>query len=554
MSLFNTVLQLTAHPAAQPFLQRLLGGDPEERRRRQMAELRQALQETLGTLGPPTALAAASAPITTTTHAASGPAPSTDAAASLPALAPIRDQMLQISAALKESLRFAREDGLTHPEVQKRLADTQEWAVDLERFQLRPEALTAMPPAARAQAEALLVPLRRLRQQIGEARDVGDLTEASALAGQLASYVQVATAVGGMPGVRLSPPPTPPSAAPADAYSQYAPDMTVDTSCLACTRSHLAGVQGALERAAQEAATKGWADPAVQDRLAMAQEELTALLTYDLTPDQIAKSPPADQAVVQPLVPGVQQLLSQLRAAQSPQDVAQAAAQARALRQQLTGARPPFTALARAPVPTTEGTARVTGSRSWLTAVDPSTEQVATVAPPLAIPTAFDRLAAALEARGVPVRIRQLPATDTAIIEGLYAPDTNSIQLAPFALAKDPYAVQTLIHEAAHALLHGPSCLPHPPADHRGPEQQAEDAVVVTMVDAGLPLETREGTVIEPGARRIDWATLTQELGPAAAENLRWASQWMTQAMHGTLPPDQVTAPCPHPQEEVSHA
>jgi len=246
--------------------------------------------------------------------------------------------LVAISGSLKESLRFAREDGLDHPEVQRRLADSQQWAVELERFHLRPETLTTLPPTERQQAEALLPVLRRLRQQIGEARSVDALTAASALAGRLATQAQVVAAVSGQPGVRVALPPPPPDDTPTGAYSRYAPDMSVDTSCLACGRSHLAGIQGALEAAARAAQTPPWTDPAVQDRLVMAQEELAALLAYDWTPAKIAASPPDEQALVRPVAGHAQQLLDQLRQAQTADDLAAAAAQARAMRAQLAPA------------------------------------------------------------------------------------------------------------------------------------------------------------------------------------------------------------------------
>lgn len=537
MSLLDTILRVTAHPAAQPFLQRVLNGDPQEREQRRLAELRQALAESraIGAAGATATLAAGS-----TASVSSSPVPQ-----ALPDLAPVRDQLILISGALKESLRFAREDGLDHPEVQKRLADSQQWAVDLERFQLRPEALARMDPATRRQAEALLVPLRRLRQQLGEAGSVPALTDASAYAGQLASSAQIGAALGTMPPLPAAP------AAP-NVYSQYAPDMTVDTSCLACSRSHFAGVQGALEAAAQEAATKGFGDRDVQERLGMAQEELAALLAYDLTPDQIAKSPPAEQAAVQPIVPAAHALLTRLRNAQSPADLRAAAVEAQTIRQQVAVApatSTTFTSLVTetGPRSTEPGTPRVNPQRAWYTDIDPTATQVRAIAPAFDTRTAFDNLERALEARGVHVRVRQLPATDQSIIEGQYETGTNAVLLAPFVLSKDSYADQTLIHEATHVLLHGSACLPNPPKNHGPQEAQAEAGTIITMTESGLPIETREGTIIPPGSREVDWTLLASEVGQPTADNLRWASQWILDAMRGTLPADRLHEICPIP-------
>lgn len=328
MGLFQTLLQVTAHPAAQPFLQQLLGGDAGTRREREVAELRAAFQEVLrDTPGIAAGTVAGAAVV----DAAVTPSP-TGAAS----LAPVRDQLLRVSGALKESLRFAREDGPQHPEVRQRVQDAQAWIVDLERYQLRPEVLATMPPAVREQAEAMLPAIRRLRQQLGEARSVDDLTETAAWAGRLASHAQIATAVAGVPGTRVAPPPVPPPTP--GAYSQYAPDMAVDTSCLACGRSHLAGIEAALSQAAADARTQGWASPTVQDRLTMAQEELHALLDYDWTPERLARSPAHEQQIVRPLVADAQTLLTTLAQAQTPDAVDAAAQQVRAMRTALAAA------------------------------------------------------------------------------------------------------------------------------------------------------------------------------------------------------------------------
>lgn len=70
------------------------------------------------------------------------------------------------SASLKEALRFAREDGVGHPEVQIRMERTEEAINALERVTLAPERLGKLPPEEAKRARSVLPDLRRVRQDL----------------------------------------------------------------------------------------------------------------------------------------------------------------------------------------------------------------------------------------------------------------------------------------------------------------------------------------------------------------------------------------------------
>lgn len=465
-------------------------------------------------------------------------------------VAAVRDQVVAQAATLKEALRFAREDGIQHPEAQQRVADVQRWAREqvpvLERYELAPERLAQLPPAQRQLWESLLPQIRRLRQSaLNDMGTTEGVTETAALAGSLATALQTASVVASAP--------PPPKGASEGAYSQYAPDMERDTGCIPCANAHLHAVGSVLGKAAEVAEAGSFTDPQVQERLSFAQEELAALFAYDWTPEKIAASPPADKAILDVYAPKLQTLQQQLRQARDAATVRRLADRSRALLAEYDAA----VAARSAPaaefaqwVTATEpaapaGSPRVGGARVWLQHRPTDAEAAALTRPPNTA-EAFDHLQAALEARGVRVRFRAMPATDTHFLEGLYNSANNVITLAPAALSKDSYAVQTEIHEAAHQLLHSPACLPHPPEDHSVQEQQAEDVTVLTMIRAGLPIETREGDVIEPVGHEIDWSALTAEVGAPTATNLRWASDWILAALQGQpLPTIQETCPVP---------
>lgn len=464
-------------------------------------------------------------------------------------VAAVRDQVVAQAATLKEALRFAREDGIQHPEAQQRVADVQRWAREqvpvLERYDLAPERLAQLPPDQQRLWEALLPQIRRVRQAaLNDLGTTEGVTQTAALAGSLATALQTASVVGSVP--------TPPLAVDG-AYSQYAPDMERDTGCIPCANAHLHAVGSVLGKAADVAEAGAFTDPQVQERLSFAQEELAALFAYDWTDEKIAASPPADKAILNEYAPQLQAIHRQLGQARDTATVRQLADQSRALLEQYDAAvaarpksEPVFTQIATPTVPVTAaGSPKVRSERPWLLH-QPDTADVVAITAPANTATAFDRLVQAVGDCGVRVLFRALPATPDYILEGQFDPDTGVIQLNPSALAKDGYALQTLVHEIFHSLVHNRQCLPTPPAEHGREELQTEDGTIVTMLRAGFPLETRDGGVMLPGSREIDLDALHHEWPGRDYDNLLWASDWMIAAMESGQAP--VCQTCPVPQ------
>ncbi len=78
-----------------------------------------------------------------------------------------RSHLSTVSGSLAESLRFAREGGIEHPEVQRRLMLAEDEINIMERVDLAPDALAKSPPMERRLAEEYLPKIRALRQNIG---------------------------------------------------------------------------------------------------------------------------------------------------------------------------------------------------------------------------------------------------------------------------------------------------------------------------------------------------------------------------------------------------
>lgn len=178
----------------------------------------------------------------------------------------LRNRLVDLSARLKEAARFAREDGMHHPEVTRRLERLADEVVVLERFEASPEVTTALPPAERQAIEQVLPGLRRLRQQLSEGlQRPEDLIFAAAEAGRLGRQL--------------------------------------------------------------------YANP----YLHFADEELSALLAYDLSPENLRRSRPEERAAVEPVVHEVQTLHASVRSLSAPARARELARQAEAIRRRLGG-------------------------------------------------------------------------------------------------------------------------------------------------------------------------------------------------------------------------
>lgn len=72
-------------------------------------------------------------------------------------------ELTKIAASLKEALRFARADGMEHPEVQLRLERSEEHVNGLERIRFAPESLQLLDSEMYAKIKQLLPEIREAR-------------------------------------------------------------------------------------------------------------------------------------------------------------------------------------------------------------------------------------------------------------------------------------------------------------------------------------------------------------------------------------------------------
>jgi len=101
-------------------------------------------------------------------------------------LACARAHLAAVSGDLKEALRFAREDGVLHPEVQVRLTTAEEEIVSLERHDWTPEKIIASPPEHQELIRKYLPQIRQLRQDImNHVHSPEDLERVAAVAGEI---------------------------------------------------------------------------------------------------------------------------------------------------------------------------------------------------------------------------------------------------------------------------------------------------------------------------------------------------------------------------------
>lgn len=90
-----------------------------------------------------------------------------------------------IAGALDESLRFARDGGVTDPEALRRIDAAEREIVTMERIDLSPEAILNSPEKDQEMARYFLPKIRVLRQDIGQIKDVPSLEKAAAEASVL---------------------------------------------------------------------------------------------------------------------------------------------------------------------------------------------------------------------------------------------------------------------------------------------------------------------------------------------------------------------------------
>jgi hypothetical protein len=417
---------------------------------------------------------------------------------------------------------------------------------------------------------------------------------------------------------------------------------TPDTDCFSCATAHLAGMEGALRRAAKEAEKEGRCAPPCQKWVHVAAQEPAALFARDWTKEKYEKLPPEQKRLLDKYSPKVEEQMrkiaptpegegvlkaaallkesirfaeagddirhpevewrrleaeaelsaaERLRPGTLPPDVAQ---ELRRLRQMVGSGITDAKTLTEAAKKADELSLKI-NAPAWerMTAeqlksiaenmheiraefaaeragglkrisqinvndrhhqIDdeiiraftrPRTGSAAQMKPE-EIPRAFDNIVNRLGERGVPVVIRDLPTeivrdalgNEIGIrdLEGYYHPGDNSISLNASKAVKDNYAFQGLLHEATHALLHNKPCHPvksNKPYSEQDEEIEANLTTTATMLELGLPIETRHGKKMTPREIEMDWNKLAGKAGPQTEENVRWATEWLVRAAKG---------------------
>ncbi len=101
----------------------------------------------------------------------------------------------------------------------------------------------------------------------------------------------------------------------------------VSTACLSCSRSHLSTVSGALGESLRFAREGGIADPEVQRRLMLAEDEINVMERIDLSADALAKATPEGRQVAREYLPKIQAVRQRLGAITSVKELEQTAAE-----------------------------------------------------------------------------------------------------------------------------------------------------------------------------------------------------------------------------------
>ena len=168
----------------------------------------------------------------------------------------------------------------------------------------------------------------------------------------------------------------------------------------------------------------------------------------------------------------------------------------------------------------------------------------------------WGRIERAMADRGVPMDVRNLPPG----VEARYVPGApteggrGSIQVSP-GIAEaggrgDPYALQVIAHEVAHALFDGPECAPRvrgvPAASlgHQVEEERAELTSTAVLAELGLPIRTYDQETFQPGQYEVDWQRAARVLHPDTLCEVRWGTDWQVAAARGATIPTGTCAPC----------
>jgi len=118
------------------------------------------------------------------------------------------------------------------------------------------------------------------------------------------------------------------------AVPAHTESQDIATSCMACSRSHLSTVSGALGEAMRFARDGGVLDPEVQRRLMLAEDEINIMERIDLAPDALANSPEGERALANEYLPRIRKLRQDLGRITSVDQLEQTAADSSLLSQE----------------------------------------------------------------------------------------------------------------------------------------------------------------------------------------------------------------------------
>jgi hypothetical protein len=105
----------------------------------------------------------------------------------------------------------------------------------------------------------------------------------------------------------------------------------VATSCIACSRSHMATIAGALEEAIRFARDGGVTDPEAIRRIDTAEKEINIMERIDLSPEAIQNSPEKDQTLARHFLPKIRSLRQNIGQITSVEKLEKAASEASVL-------------------------------------------------------------------------------------------------------------------------------------------------------------------------------------------------------------------------------
>jgi hypothetical protein len=124
-----------------------------------------------------------------------------------------------------------------------------------------------------------------------------------------------------------------------DASPKKVERKEVATSCLACSRSHLTTVAGALDEAMRFARKEGVSSPEVIERIDTAEREINIMERLDLSPEKIQNSPKEEQDFIRPFMNTIRELRQNIGLIRSVDQLEKVAADANVVSREFKSAQ-----------------------------------------------------------------------------------------------------------------------------------------------------------------------------------------------------------------------